>query len=279
MRQLHPRRGYAGLLPPPVSAAIQELEGRVGARLLNRTTRQVAPGSTCFASTPASSNAPTSPARGYAGLPVPRVGGHPGTGGPGRRAAPEPHHAPGRAHARARFLRALPAPDRRHGRGREPVRQASVGPRGVLRVDVPGRVGRLIVAPALPAFLGRVSADRHHAGRDGPHVNLIEEGVDCAARGRAAGFGAGGAHDGQAAAHQRRQPGLSGAPACRARRRTWTRMPACTTPRRPRAASRHGNGWRAGRAYARCRSRHGQQCRSLYRQLPGGPGADPDPGL
>ena len=33
-----------------------------------------------------------------------------------------------------------------------------------------------------------------------------------AARGRAAGLGAGGAHDGQAAAHQRRQPGLSGAP-------------------------------------------------------------------
>ena len=32
-----------GLPRSTVSAAIQELEGRVGARLLNRTTRQVAP--------------------------------------------------------------------------------------------------------------------------------------------------------------------------------------------------------------------------------------------
>ena len=42
MRQLHPRADTLGC-PFHGVGAIQELEGRVGARLLNRTTRQVAP--------------------------------------------------------------------------------------------------------------------------------------------------------------------------------------------------------------------------------------------
>ena len=224
------------------------------------------------------------PRRGYAGLaPFHRVGGHPGTGGPGRRAAPEPHHAPGRAHARGRgLLRALPAPDRRHGRGREPVspglgRAARRAARG--RAGPGGAADRRAGAARVSR---RVSADRHHAGRDGPHGEPDRGGRGLrAARGRAAGLGAGGAHDGQAAAHQRRQPGLSGAP----RRAAHAGGPGraclralCLAVHGPRRAM--GMAGRAGRAHTHAaRSRHGQQCRSLYRQLPGGPGADPDPGL
>ena len=89
-----------GLPRSTVSAAVQELEGRLGARLLNRTTRQVAPtqeGAAFY----------------------------------------------------ERCLRLVADMEEAENL----FRHASVGPNGMLRVDVPGRVGRLIVAPALPAFL------------------------------------------------------------------------------------------------------------------------------
>ncbi|MFG0228174.1 LysR family transcriptional regulator [Achromobacter sp. 413638] len=118
-----------GLPRSTVSAAIQELEGRVGARLLNRTTRQVAPtreGEVFY----------------------------------------------------ARCLRLIEDMEEAENL----FRQASVGPRGVLRVDVPGRVGRLIVAPALPAFLDAYPQIDITLGVTDRAVNLIEEGVDCALR-------------------------------------------------------------------------------------------------
>jgi DNA-binding transcriptional LysR family regulator len=61
-------------------------------------------------------------------------------------------------------------------------RQASVGPTGTIKVDVPGRVGRLIVAPALPEFLERYPHVHVHLGVTDREVNLIEEQVDCVLR-------------------------------------------------------------------------------------------------
>ncbi|PWR24718.1 LysR family transcriptional regulator [Zavarzinia aquatilis] len=118
-----------GLPRSSVSAAISELEARVGARLLHRTTRKVSPT-------------------------------HDGTA------------------FYERCLRLIADVEEAEGL----FRDGADGPSGRLRVDVPGRIGRLIVAPALPEFLDR------HPGLDielrvtDRAVDLVEDGVDCVLR-------------------------------------------------------------------------------------------------
>jgi DNA-binding transcriptional LysR family regulator len=118
-----------GLPRSTVSAAVQELEGRLGARLLNRTTRQVAPTQegTAFYE---------------------------------------------------RCLRLVADMEEAENL----FRHAAGGPSGSLRVDVPARVGRLIVAPALPGFLEAYPQIDVALGVTDRAVNLIEEGVDCVLR-------------------------------------------------------------------------------------------------
>lgn len=118
-----------GMPRSSVSTAIQELEGRVGARLLNRTTRKVT---------------------------VTQDG----------------------AAFYERCLRVIADVQETENL----FRQASVGPTGTIKVDVPGRVGRLIVAPALPEFLERYPHVHVHLGVTDREVNLIEEQVDCVLR-------------------------------------------------------------------------------------------------
>lgn len=55
-------------------------------------------------------------------------------------------------------------------------------PQGKLRVNVPGRIGRLVIAPALPAFLARYPALEIDMGVTDRTVDLVQEGVDCAVR-------------------------------------------------------------------------------------------------
>ncbi|OUJ14779.1 LysR family transcriptional regulator [Acetobacter sp. DsW_063] len=54
--------------------------------------------------------------------------------------------------------------------------------RGVLRVSLPGRIGRLIVAPALPDFLERYSDVDIDLDVTDRVVNLVEDGADCVLR-------------------------------------------------------------------------------------------------
>ncbi|MEJ0037127.1 MAG: LysR family transcriptional regulator [Gammaproteobacteria bacterium] len=112
-----------------VSAAVQELEARIGARLLYRTTRNVSLT-------------------------------HDG------------------ALFYERCLRLIAEVEETEGL----FRQTNVSPRGRLRVDVPGRVGRLIVAPALPEFLARFPGIDIDLGVTDRAVNLVEDRVDCALR-------------------------------------------------------------------------------------------------
>jgi len=55
-------------------------------------------------------------------------------------------------------------------------------PSGRLRVDVPGRIGRLVVAPALPAFLDEYPDIDVALGVTDRAVDLVEERVDCVLR-------------------------------------------------------------------------------------------------
>ena len=117
-----------GLSRSSVSAAIRELEDRVGARLLARTTRRVA-------------------------------------------------------------LTQEGAVFREHcGRVLEQVEEAenlfrpAQAPAGRLRVDMPGRIGRLIVAPRLPEFLDRYPDLDIRLGVTDRAINLAEEGADCVLR-------------------------------------------------------------------------------------------------
>lgn len=55
-------------------------------------------------------------------------------------------------------------------------------PRGLLRVDVPGRIAQQIIAPALPQFLARYPQIEIELGAKDRAVDLISEGVDCAIR-------------------------------------------------------------------------------------------------
>jgi DNA-binding transcriptional LysR family regulator len=61
-------------------------------------------------------------------------------------------------------------------------RRDTSGPTGRLRVDLPSRIGRLIVAPALPKFLDRYPGIDIDLGMTDRAVHLIEESVDCALR-------------------------------------------------------------------------------------------------
>lgn len=118
-----------GIPRSSVSAAVAELEGRVGARLLHRTTRKVAPtqdGAAFY----------------------------------------------------ERCLRVIADVEETEGL----FRQGRAKPSGRLRVDVPGRVGRLIVAPALPAFLDEYPDIEVTLGITDRAVDLIEERVDLVLR-------------------------------------------------------------------------------------------------
>lgn len=53
---------------------------------------------------------------------------------------------------------------------------------GKVRVDVPGRVGRLIILPALPTFLAAQPHIDIMLGMTDRAVNLIEENIDCVLR-------------------------------------------------------------------------------------------------
>jgi len=54
--------------------------------------------------------------------------------------------------------------------------------KGKIKVNVPGRIGRLILAPSLPDFFLRYPQLELEMGVSDRNVNLIEEGVDCALR-------------------------------------------------------------------------------------------------
>lgn len=124
-------RAAESLLMPrsSVSTAIQQLEARVGARLLHRTTRQVS-------------------------------------------LTPE-----GAAYYE-RCLRLLADLEETEGL----FRQAGARPAGKLRIDMPGRLARLVVAPALPGFLERYPEIEVELGATDRAVDLVQEGVDCAVR-------------------------------------------------------------------------------------------------
>lgn len=112
-----------------VSMAVKELEARVGARLLSRTTRNVAPTNdgTLFYE---------------------------------------------------RCTRLIGEYEEVEGL----FRTSSARLRGKLRVNVPGRIGRLIIAPALPDFLARYPEVTLELGITDRMVDLQLEGIDCVVR-------------------------------------------------------------------------------------------------
>ncbi|MBX6745340.1 MAG: LysR family transcriptional regulator [Acetobacteraceae bacterium] len=61
-------------------------------------------------------------------------------------------------------------------------RSASGAVAGLLRVDVPGNLARMVLLPALPAFLSRYPALTVHVGEGERFVDLIREGIDCVLR-------------------------------------------------------------------------------------------------
>ncbi len=61
-------------------------------------------------------------------------------------------------------------------------RQGESRPRGKLRVNVPGRVARLVIAPALPEFFERYPDIELELGVTDRPIDLIHEGVDCVIR-------------------------------------------------------------------------------------------------
>lgn len=112
-----------------VSMAIKELEDRVGARLLSRTTRSVTPTND-------------------------------GT---------------------AFYERCLPL-IADHDEVEDLFRASAARLRGHLRVNVPGRIGRLIIAPALPEFFAQYPDITLELGVTDRAVDLQGEGVDCVIR-------------------------------------------------------------------------------------------------
>lgn len=112
-----------------VSTAVKELEDRVGARLLRRTTRSVSPtdDGTAFYE---------------------------------------------------RCLRLIADYDEVEGL----FRASSTRLRGHLRVNVPGRIGRLIIAPALPEFFAEYPDITLELGVTDRTVDLQAEGIDCVIR-------------------------------------------------------------------------------------------------
>jgi len=63
---------------------------------------------------------------------------------------------------------------------------ARQNPKGLLRVDMPAGVGRLMVIPALPQFTARYPLIELEIGLNDRTVDLIREGVDCVLRGGSA---------------------------------------------------------------------------------------------
>lgn len=61
--------------------------------------------------------------------------------------------------------------------------QATSSPKGRLRVDVPGSIGRRIIIPALADFFKRYPEIELEVGCNDRPVDLLEEGVDCVIRG------------------------------------------------------------------------------------------------
>ena len=61
-------------------------------------------------------------------------------------------------------------------------RHSAASPAGRLRIDVPGRIGRLIIAPALPDFLARYPEIDIDLSVTDKAANLIEDGIDCVLR-------------------------------------------------------------------------------------------------
>jgi len=118
-----------GLPRSSVSAAISDLEARLGTRLLHRNTRNVAP---------------TDDGKAFYG----------------------------------RCLQLIDEMSEAENLFRRSAAQAS----GRIRVDVPGRIGRLIIAPALPGFLDRYPEISIDLGVTDRAVNLVEESIDCALR-------------------------------------------------------------------------------------------------
>lgn len=112
-----------------VSMALQDLEQRVGARLLQRTTRQVSlteDGSAFY----------------------------------------------------ERALRLLAD----YEETETLFRQTAAKPGGRLRINVPGRLGRLIIAPALPEFFASYPDIEIDMGVTDRTVDLVQEGIDCVIR-------------------------------------------------------------------------------------------------
>jgi DNA-binding transcriptional LysR family regulator len=118
-----------GLPRSSVSAAVIELEKRVGTRLLHRTTRKVSPtqdGAVFY----------------------------------------------------ERCLRVIVDVEETE----RLFDQADTDPAGKLKIDVPGRIGRLIIAPALPDFLARHPRIDIELGVTDRVVDLVEESTDCVLR-------------------------------------------------------------------------------------------------
>ncbi len=118
-----------GIPRSSVSAAVQELEQRVGARLLHRTTRRVSlsqDGTALY----------------------------------------------------ERCQRIIAEVEEAESLFQRTAEQAS----GRLRVDVPGRIGRLIIAPALPRFLDLYPQIEVVLGVTDRAVDLVQESVDCVLR-------------------------------------------------------------------------------------------------
>lgn len=112
-----------------VSAAIHDLEARVGARLLHRTTRKVSPTQDGIA-------------------------------------------------LYERCQRVIADVEDTENL----FRQSAAQPSGRLKIGVPGRIGRLIIAPALRGFLERYPEIDIDLGVTDRTVDLVENGIDCVLR-------------------------------------------------------------------------------------------------
>jgi hypothetical protein len=89
-------------------------------------------------------------------------------------------------------------------------RRGTDGLVGKVKIDMPGRIGRLIVAPALPEFLALHPHIEVELGVTDRAINLVEENVDGVLRvGPACGFSHDRAADRRAGADQCGKPGLS----------------------------------------------------------------------
>ncbi len=61
-------------------------------------------------------------------------------------------------------------------------RNAGGGVAGLLRIDVPGKLARTMLLPALPDFLAQHPGLTVHLGEGERYVDLVREGVDCVIR-------------------------------------------------------------------------------------------------